>query len=155
MYNHEPKEYVCPLCQIAQGKPTEQGSQEDSIVLRDKDLTVFIAGKWIRSNPGHVIIIPNKHIENIYDMPNALGHKIFDMSKRICVALKEIYKCDGTSVRQHNEPAGNQDVWHYHLHVCPRYMNDNMYLNNNNKYWPPMEEKKPYADRLKEYFKNN
>ncbi len=151
MYNHEPQKYICPLCQIAKGEPTEYGSQEGSVVFRDELLTAFIAGKWWRSNPGHVIIVPNQHIENLYDLPEEIGHKIFDLSKRIAVAFKMAYLCDGVSTRQHNEPAGNQDVWHYHLHIYPRYKDDNLYLNHKDTYWPTMEEKKPYADKLKAY----
>jgi histidine triad (HIT) family protein len=41
--------------------------------------------------------------------------------------MKQVYDCDGVSTRQHNEPAGNQDVWHYHLHVTPRYHGDRFY----------------------------
>ena len=85
-------------------------------------------------------------------MPEEIGHKIFDMSKKIAVAFKGTYKCDGTSTRQHNEPAGNQDVFHFHLHVFPRYEGDNLYLNHENTYWPSSGEKKPYANKLKEYF---
>lgn len=151
MYSHEPGNYVCPLCQIARGKETEKGSQEDAVIFRDEFITVFIAGKWWRSNPGHVIIIPNKHIENLYDMPEEIGHKIFDFSKKVAIALKETYGCDGVSTRQHNEPAGNQDVWHYHLHVFPRYEGDNLYLNYKDAYWPSAEEKKLYADKLRKY----
>jgi len=151
MYNHSPEKYTCPLCQISRGEPTEKGNQEPSIIFRDKFLTVFIAGKWWRSNPGHVIIIPNEHIENIYDMPEEMGHKIFDYSKKMAMALKETYKCDGVSTRQHNEPAGNQDVFHYHLHVFPRYAGDNLYLNHKDTYWPTQEEKQPYVDKLKDY----
>jgi len=66
MYNHSPENYICPLCQIARGETTEKGNQELSVIWRDKSVTVFIAGKWWRSNPGHVIVIPNEHIENIY-----------------------------------------------------------------------------------------
>ncbi len=149
MFNHEPQNYDCPLCKIAKNQPTERGSEEDSVVYRDGFITAFIAGKWWRSNVGHVIIIPNDHMENIYDLPEEIGHKIFDLSKRIAVALKKAYNCDGVSTRQHNEPAGNQDAWHYHLHVFPRYDGDNLYLNHKDTYWPTMEEKKPYADKLK------
>ena len=85
-------------------------------------------------------------------MPEELGHKIFDLSKQVAIALKETYKCDGTSTRQHNEPAGNQDVWHFHQHVFPRYEGDNLYSNHKDPYWPPPEERKPYADKLKNYF---
>ncbi|OGG53523.1 diadenosine tetraphosphate hydrolase [Candidatus Kaiserbacteria bacterium RIFCSPHIGHO2_02_FULL_55_25] len=152
MYNHSPENYICPLCQIARGETTEKGNQELSVIWRDKSVTVFIAGKWWRSNPGHVIVIPNEHIENIYDIPEEMGHIIFDTSKRVAIALKETYKCDGVSTRQHNEPAGNQDVWHFHLHVFPRYTGDKLYLNHEDTYWPSQDEKQLYVDRLKSYF---
>ena len=152
MYNHEPQNYVCPLCLIAQGKPTDRGSQEDDVFLRDEFCTAYIAGKWWRSNPGHVIVISNRHIENLYDMPENIGHAIFDISKKIAIALKETYQCDGVSTRQHNEPAGNQDVWHYHLHIFPRYRGDNLYVHHKDTYWPSAEEKSPYAQKLKGYF---
>lgn len=152
MHNHAPEKYVCPLCQIARGETTEKGSQEESVIFRDNLVTIFIAGKWWRSNPGHVIIIPNEHIENIYDMPSDMGHKIFDFSQKLAIALKDAYKCDGVSTRQHNEPAGNQDVFHYHLHIFPRYKGDNLYLSHEDTYWPTQEEKQPYVDKLKNYF---
>lgn len=151
MYNHSPENYICPLCQIARGEVTAKGNQELSVIWRDKSVTVFIAGKWWRSNPGHVIVIPNEHIENIYDMPEEMGHIIFDASKKVAIALKETYKCDGVSTRQHNEPAGNQDVWHFHLHVFPRYEEDNLYLEHEDTYWPTQEEKQPYVDKLRAY----
>ena len=152
MHNHSPLDYICPLCQIAKGEKTNLGDQEKSVIFRDKFITVFIAGKWWKSNPGHVIIIPNEHIENIYDMPLDIGHKIFDFSKKIAIALKETYKCDGVSTRQHNEKAGNQDVWHYHLHIFPRYTGDNLYINHANTHIPTEEEKIPYVNKLKNYF---
>jgi histidine triad (HIT) family protein len=153
MYNHAPLDYTCPLCQISRGEPTQKGPSKQDIVFQTTVLTVFIAGKWWRSNPGHVIVIPNQHIENIYDMPEETGHAIFDTSKQIAIALKEVYGCEGVSTRQHNEPAGNQDVWHYHQHVFPRYTGDNLYLNHDNSYWPTVDEKTPYVDKLRGYFK--
>ena len=152
MYSHEPDNYVCPLCQISKGEPTDHGDQEKSVVFRDKLLTIFVAGKWWRSNPGHVLIIPNQHIENIYDLPDEVGHKIFDFSKKVALGLKETYKCEGISTRQHNEPAGNQDVFHYHLHIFPRYEGDNLYLGHKDTFWPTQEEKQPYVDKLRTFF---
>ena len=151
MYNHSPEKYICPLCQIAKGEPTEKGNQEPDVIFRDKFITAFVAGKWWRSNLGHVIIVPNEHIENIYDMPEDIGHKIFDFSKKVSLVFKKAYKCDGVSTRQHNEPAGNQDVFHFHLHVFPRYKDDNLYLNHKDTYWPTQEEKTPYVKKLKSY----
>ena len=152
MYSHAPANYLCPLCQISKGAPTERGSAEEDVVFRTNTLTVFIAGKWWPANPGHVIIIPNEHIENLYDMPASLGHAIFDASKEVALALKATYQCDGVSTRQHNEPAGNQDVFHYHLHIFPRYTGDNLYLTHNDSYWPSAEEKRPYAEKLRQFF---
>ena len=151
MYSHQREGYVCPLCQIARGVPTSMGSQEDSVLYRDLFIVVFVAGKWWRCAPGHVIIMPRNHIENIYDMPNDMGHRIFDYSKVVALALKKGYKCEGVSVRQHNEPAGNQDVWHYHLHVHPRYHGDNLYLRHEEMYWPSAEEKHPYVEKLRKF----
>ncbi len=152
MYSHEPSNYICPLCQIAKGETTEKGNQEESVFFRDSTITAFIAGKWWKTNPGHAVIIPNKHIENIYAMPEEVGHAIFDFSKKVAIAFKKTYGCQGVSTRQHNEPAGNQDVWHFHLHVFPRYEGDNLYANHKDTYWPTTGEKKPYSDKLKKYF---
>lgn len=152
MYNHAPADYVCPLCQIVRGEATDKGSQEEDVIYRDDAATAFVAGKWWRSNPGHVIIVPNQHFENLYDLPAEIGHAIFDVSRRAAMALKKAYGCAGVSTRQHNEPAGNQDVWHYHLHVFPRYEGDNLYLNHHDVYWPSQDEKKPYAEKLKNAF---
>lgn len=154
MYDHAPTDYHCPLCLIAQGKPTERGDQEPEVIFRNEHCTAFVAGKWWRSNPGHVIVIPNQHVENLYDLPNTIGHAIMDLSKQVALALKTAYGCEGISVRQHNEPAGNQDVWHYHLHVFPRYSGDDLYLRHRDTYWPSAEEKRPYAEKLKHYFVN-
>lgn len=155
MLNHEPPGYDCPICHIVRGEPTDRGSQEEDVIVRTDTTTAFIAGKWRTSNPGHVIIVPNQHFENLYDLPEHLGHAIFDQSKRVAIAIRETYGCDGISTRQHNEPAGNQDVWHFHLHVFPRYQGDNFYLNHENVRWPTAEEKRPYAEKLKKYFEAN
>lgn len=152
MFNHEPKEYICPMCQVSRGETTTKGSCEADVIYRDDLITCFVAGKWWKSNPGHVIVIPNKHIENIYDMEPDYGKGIMDASKKVAIALKNSYQCDGVSTRQHNEPAGNQDVWHYHLHIYPRYEGDNLYLNHGDTYWPTQDEKNSYSDKLKSQF---
>ena len=93
-----------------------------------RTLTAFVgASQWPR-NRGHVIIIPNAHYENIFDLPAEYGTPIQRLAQALALAMKQAYRCDGISTRQHNEPAGNQDVWHYHLHVFPRYAGDNLYL---------------------------
>ncbi len=126
--------------------------RQKDIFYQDNEIIAFVGGKCWINNPAGTIIIPNKHYENIYDLPNELGHKIFDFSKELAIALKEVYKCEGVSTRQHNEPAGNQDVFHYHYHVIPRYKDDKLYINNDNFIWTTYQERKPYVEKLKEYF---
>ena len=71
--------------------------------------------------------MPNQHFENLYDLPSQYAAPIFTAAQQLALALKTVYRCDGVSTRQHNEPAGNQEVWHYHLHVTARYAGDNFY----------------------------
>ena len=151
MYNHAPKDYICPFCLVVQGIENEHvWTKQDEIIYRDECITAFIsAGCW-PNNKGHVLVIPNEHYENVYDLPDDLAAKIHAFSRRAALALKEVYRCGGVSTRQHNEPCGNQDVWHYHLHVFPRYENDDLYRTSRERL--PDEERKRYAKKLRAYF---
>jgi histidine triad (HIT) family protein len=71
------------------------------------------------------------------------------VARMIALAFKEVYGCDGVSTRQHNEPAGNQDVWHYHLHVTPRYAGDQFY--ESCREFMPADERARHAQRLKDF----
>lgn len=147
--NHEPADYLCPFCNWLAGNETEY-KQNNDIVYQDSLVTAFISPKWWVNNPGHVIIIPNEHIENLYTIPDALLAHVYTTTKRIAIAMKTAYGCDGTSTRQHNEPAGNQDVWHFHTHLFPRYQNDQLYENHANKSFVEPTERRPYATKLRE-----
>lgn len=101
-----------------------------------------------------MIVVPNKHLENFYDLPSDLGRHILDLAQKVSLALKETYECDGTTLRQNNEPAGDQHAFHYHLHVFPRYDNDNFNqkLAEKSRLSDP-EERMKYGQKLKTYFK--
>ncbi|GIF00776.1 hypothetical protein Ari01nite_82400 [Paractinoplanes rishiriensis] len=96
--------------------------------------------------------MPNGHVENLYDLPAVQGHAVHDLVKEVAVAIRSTYGCDGTSVRQHNEPAGNQDAWHHHVHVFPRYAGDNLYGSRPYPEFVSEAERLPYAERLRAYF---
>ncbi len=66
-------------------------------------------------------MVPVEHYENIYDLPPGLGTPIQKAVRDTALAMKAALGCQGISTRQHNEPAGDQDVWHYHVRVFPRY----------------------------------
>ena len=118
-------------------------------MLQTATVTAFVSPAWWLHNPGHVLIVPNHHHENLYDIPVTDLGEVHAASQQIARAMKLAYRCDGISVRQHNEPAGNQDVWHYHLHVFPRYFGDDLYLRNNQKRWTTPEERLPFASQLR------
>jgi len=66
------------------------------------------------------------------------------------VAIKPSYGCDGTSTRQHNDSGAGQDVFHFHVHVFPRFTGDELYARDAECRWTSPEERVPYAERLRE-----
>ncbi len=143
MYNHEPENYTCPFCIYVSDTKFKYR------VYQDDYLCAFISSAMWPNNPGIVIIVPNKHIENIYDMPDSLLAEIQILAKKIALAMKVGYRCHGISTRQHNEPAGNQSVMHYHMHVIPRYNNDDLYFNHKKKSDIPDSERLRFAGIIK------
>jgi len=86
-------------------------------------------------------------------LPVEYAGEIHRAAQQVALAMKGMYGCDGISTRQHNEPAGNQDVWHYHLHVYPRYANDQLYLTKGYRSDP--EERSFYAEKLRSWIRQN
>ncbi len=150
MYNHAPSDYRCPFCSVAAGQENEfTYTVASDIVLRTSDLVGFISSHWWPRNPGHVILIPRDHYENIYDLPQKYGAELLSASRRIALAMKAAYSCDGISTRQHNEPAGMQDVWHFHQHVFPRYSGDELYARTAERFRTTPSQRLPYAEKLR------
>lgn len=154
MYNHAPEGYECPFCRVAAGLENEGWNYHSDVVLRTEQVTAFVSPTWWDNNAGHVIVVPNAHIENIYDLMPDIAVHVNEAARQIAIAFKQVYGCDGTSTRQHNEPGGNQDVFHYHLHVFPRYRGDRLYENYPAYRLTTQEERLPYADKLRRYFED-
>lgn len=151
MITHQPENYMCPFCEFIAGKETDYNLKQD-IVYQNEFTTAFIAPKWWKNNVGHVLVIPNKHHENIYTIPDDVLAEVYKTVKQVATAIRSTYDCDGTSTRQHNEPAGNQDVWHFHAHVYPRYENDQLYKNHDQQGFVDAKARLPYAEKLRDYF---
>ena len=150
MFNHEPEGYRCPFCRLLAGGEDKVNSQRD-IVCRTDDAAASISPRWWPNNHGHVLVVPTAHHENLYDLPDRYGHAVHDVVRRVAVAIRNTYGCDGVSTRQHNEPVGNQDAWHYHVHVFPRYEGDNLYGSRPYEQFVSAEQRWPYADKLRGY----
>ena len=148
---HEPPGYVCPFCRLAAGGETARSAQRD-IVRRTAGAMAFISPRWWPNNHGHVLVVPVGHHENLYELPAEAGHAVHDLVREVAIAVRHTYGCDGVSTRQHNEPAGNQDAWHYHVHVFPRYADDGLYAARPYPEFVTAGQRWPYTDRLRSYF---
>ena len=128
MLRHAPDDYVCPFCLLAHGTFNDFVlSNAADVVCRSPHVTAFVGSHQWPNNAGNILVIPNQHFENIFDLPLDLASDLHRVVRAAAFALKDALRCEGVSTRQHNEPAGNQDVWHYHIHVTPRYGGDNFY----------------------------
>ena len=127
--SHAPENYACPFCELRDGeiRSPENLCALSDLVHRDETVMAFMACDGFGNHGGHVMVVPTEHHETLYDLPDGTAAAIMVMSRKVALAMKRAWAPDGTSVRQHNEPAGNQHVWHYHLHVFPRFHGDELY----------------------------
>jgi histidine triad (HIT) family protein len=146
MHSHAPAEYLCPFCNYVAGGGDERVGPEHVVERTDATIT-YVSPKWWPKNPGNLLVIPTEHWESLYSLPDYLGLPILRATRRAARALKAAYGCDGVSTRQHNEPAGNQDVWHYHVHVFPRWVGDDLY--GSRGAWADRAEMTGRAERLR------
>ncbi len=134
MYNHAPENYKCPICLGVSGIENEDTLlKQADLIFKDDLVSVFLNSFWIDTAKGHVIVVPNEHYENIFDLPNEVGRRVFEVTKRVSLAMKDAYKCDGITIRQNNEPASDQHAFHYHQHIFPRYDGDLFNINMTKK----------------------
>lgn len=151
MHNHEPVGYDCSLCQLVRGEDNpDPWTKQSDVFYRDDDLIAWINPRWWGSIEGNAVVVPNSHFENIFDLPDGLAGPIHSLTRNVAIAMMETYGCAGISTRQHNGPAGNQDVWHYHVHVFPRYDRTDLYGRKAQIVTP--ERRSPYTARLRSWF---
>ena len=117
-------------------------------MLRDSQVAAVPSLHQQAGNPGALLLFPLRHFESIYSIPQELGTPLFNATKRLATALKEALACEGITVRQNNEPAGDQDVWHYHVHIVPRYATDN--YNHEPRFVMPLSERITFVEKLRE-----
>lgn len=116
----------CIFCAIVEGKIPSATVYEDEHVLAFMDIAP--------ANPGHLLIIPKQHYRNIFDMPAEIGSKITEVAVPLATAIREALNPDGLNLFQSNEAAAFQTVFHFHLHLIPRWEGDPLRLP-----WRPSE----------------
>ena len=106
----------CPFCKIARHELPAVVVQENDDLLAIMDL--------FPATPGHILILPKQHVENVYQMPIDLGTSIMATTISVAKAIKQQLSPDGLNLIQSNDLAAGQTIPHFHLHIVPRYSND-------------------------------
>lgn len=120
----------CLFCKIISGDIPSNTIYEDEIVK------VFLDINQISN--GHCLIVPKKHYTNIEDIDLETLKYINEVAKKIYKKLKEKLNCEGLTLVQNN--GLGQEVKHYHLHLVPRYTNDEIMMNSNKELLESIED---------------
>jgi diadenosine tetraphosphate (Ap4A) HIT family hydrolase len=100
-------------------------------------------------NPGHLLVIPNRHARNLADLDEETGALMFRVAQRLAGALRQSgVRCEGVNLFLADGAAAGQEVFHVHLHVIPRYAGDGFGLRFSPAYFERPE--RPELDRLAE-----
>lgn len=106
----------CIFCKIANG-------EIPSVTLyEDEDFRVIL--DLGPASKGHALILPKEHAANLYELPDELASKAMIVAKKVGTVLAKGLKCDGLNVVQNNGEAAGQTVFHFHMHLIPRYEGD-------------------------------
>lgn len=115
----------CIFCKIRDGEIPSYKVYEDENVLAFLDIT--------QGTKGHTLIIPKKHVANIYEIDEETATNVFKVVPKIAKALKEAFNPIGLNIINNNDQP-LQSVFHFHIHLIPRYENDGMELSTINNY---------------------
>ena len=105
----------CIFCKIANGEIPA------ATLYEDQDFRVIL--DLGPASKGHALILPKAHFENLYELPDDLAGKALILAKEVTKKMKKVLNCDGYNVVQNNGEAAGQTVFHFHVHVIPRYEN--------------------------------
>ena len=115
----------CIFCKIADGEIPSKTLYEDDMFRVILDINP--------ASKGHALILTKKHFKNIYEMDNVTATEVFVLAKRMAKAMTEALGCNGFNIVQNNGEVAGQTVFHFHLHLIPRYTNDGIQFNMEGK----------------------
>lgn len=75
---------------------------------------------------GHTLVIPKVHAADLLDISPASLHAVMDLSQQVAKRQMAVLGADGITVWQNNRAAGGQEVFHFHVHVIPRWANQRL-----------------------------
>ena len=104
----------CPFCEIV------SGSRPAAIVWRDDTVLAFMDNA--PRNPGHVLIIPVQHAENLLELPPETARRMMTLAQRVARAIRQTdLPAEGLQLQMNAGKAAGQTVFHAHLHIIPRF----------------------------------
>lgn len=118
----------CIFCKIAAGEIPTNTLYED-----DKVKVIFDISP---ATLGHALVIPKEHAANVFEIQDDLLAHAHIVAKKIAAALKEATGCKGVNILQNNGEVAGQSVFHLHIHVIPRYDDDDAHI----KWTPGMQD---------------
>jgi diadenosine tetraphosphate (Ap4A) HIT family hydrolase len=103
----------CIFCRIARNE------EHASYIYEDKNVIAFLDARPV--SEGHTLVVPRRHYENIYAVPDEEVANLFKIVKTVALAISKSEKAEGMSIIQNNGSIAHQVVFHFHVHVIPRY----------------------------------
>lgn len=125
----------CLFCKIANGEIPSATIYENSEFRVILDISP--------ASKGHALIIPKEHFTDIFDIDAVTAGKLFSLATEVARAMKRVLKCDGMNIVQNNGAIAGQTVFHFHLHLIPRYNGDDVNIG-----WPQHEADMEENSRL-------
>lgn len=124
----------CIFCKIAAGEIPSKTIYED-----EKYRVILDLGPATR---GHALILPKNHYANLFELPEEDAKEVICLAKKMANIMKDRLGCDGFNLVQNNGETAGQTVFHFHMHLIPRYENDGQEIG-----WKPGS---PSQDELEE-----
>lgn len=106
----------CIFCKIIAGEIPSH------TLFEDEEFKVILdAGPATR---GHALILPKDHYANLYELPEDKAADVMKLAKKMMSVMTDKLHCDGFNIVQNNGEVAGQTVFHFHMHLIPRYKND-------------------------------
>ena len=126
----------CIFCKLANGEiPTRS-------IYEDEDFKVILDAA--PATRGHALILPKEHADNLYQLPEELTGRAFVLAKKMAASMTEPLGCQGFNIVQNNGEVAGQTVFHFHIHLVPRYTDDGQGL-----FWEPRQYTDETLDEIR------
>ena len=110
----------CIFCKIA------NGGIPSATVYEDEAFRVIL--DIAPAAKGHALILPKEHYDNLWELGKEESEKVMEIAAKVSKAQKKALGCDGVNILQNNGVAAGQTVFHFHMHLIPRYEDYNVMI---------------------------